>query len=63
MFFSTISPMVTAIINSSLAEGVVPASFKNAILQPMLKTQLDPEMCSNYRPIFKLPFISKGLRK
>ena len=36
--FPTISHMVTAIINSSLAKGVVPASFKHAIVQPMLKT-------------------------
>jgi len=51
--------MVTAIINSSLAEGVIPASFKRAIVQPMLKKpQLDPEMCCNSRPITKLPFIS-----
>jgi len=62
--FSTISPMVTAVINSSLAEGVVPANFKHASVQPMLKKpQLDPGMCSNYRPISKLPFISKLLEK
>ena len=56
--------MVTAIINSSLTKGVVPASFKHAIVQPMLKKpQLDPEMCRDYQPISKLPFISKLLEK
>lgn len=33
-------------------------------MQPLLKKpQLDPAMCCNYRPISKLPFISKLLEK
>ncbi len=59
--FATLSPAVTAIINNSL-ESVVPASFKHAIVHPLLKKpHLDQSIFSNFRPISKLPFISKLL--
>ncbi len=62
--FPSISPILTAIVNCSLAKGVVPASFKHAVVQPLLKKpQLDPAMCCNFRPISKLSFISKLLEK
>ncbi len=35
--FPFLSPVVTAIINNSLTNGIVPASFKHAIVQPLLK--------------------------
>lgn len=32
-----ITDIITAIINSSLVSGIVPASFKHAFVQPLLK--------------------------
>ena len=47
-----------------LTSGCVPASFKHATVQPVLKKKkLDPLVLSNFRPISKLPFISKVLEK
>ncbi len=62
--FATLSPAVTAIINNSLESGVVPARFKHAIVHPLLKKpHLDQSIFSNFRPISKLPFISKLLER
>ena len=59
-----IGPCLVSIINSSLQSGCVPAYFKHAVVQPLLKkTNLDPYSPNNYRPISKLPFISKILEK
>ena len=44
--------------------GRVPTYFKQAVVQPLLKKpNLDATVLSNYRPISKLPFISKILEK
>ena len=62
--FAIICPFILAIVNSSLATGVVPSTFKNATLQPLLKkSSLDSSDLKNDRPISKLPFISKILEK
>ncbi len=62
--FATLSPAVTAIINNYLANGVVPASFKHAVVHPLLnKPHLDPSILSNFRSISKFPFISKLLER
>uniref|UniRef100_A0A8C5AN71 Reverse transcriptase domain-containing protein n=1 Tax=Gadus morhua TaxID=8049 RepID=A0A8C5AN71_GADMO len=62
--FPTIGPSFTAVINSSLSSGVVPAQFKHAVVQPLLKKPgLDPTALSNFRPISKLSFLSKVLEK
>ncbi len=62
--FAALSPAVTAIINNSLESGVVPASFKHAIVHPLLKKpHLDQSIFSHFRPISKLPFISKLLER
>ncbi|TKS65252.1 RNA-directed DNA polymerase from mobile element jockey [Collichthys lucidus] len=62
--FPSIGQTVLAIINSSLSSGVVPQSFKHAVVQPLLKKpSLDPGVLANFRPISKLPFISKILEK
>ncbi len=38
--------------------------FKNAIVQPLLKKPtLDPKSLDNFRPISKLPFLSKVLER
>lgn len=62
--FETIGPFVLSLINMSLSAGYVPVAFKKAIVQPLLKKHnLDPSVLSNYRPVSKLPFLSKVLEK
>lgn len=62
--WETIGLSVRDIINGSLMSGVVPSFCKNATVEPLLKKSgLDPTILSNYRPISKLPFISKALEK
>ncbi len=61
--FDTIGSILS-IFNNSLSSGVVPASFKHAVIQPLLKkNSLDPFNMSSFRPISKLSFISKVLEK
>ncbi len=63
-FLTLIGPSILSILNNSLSSGVVPASFKHAVIQPLLKKNgLDPFNMSNFRPISKLSFISKVLEK
>ncbi len=62
--FDTIGPSILSILNNNLSSGVVPASFKHAVIQPLLKKNgLDPFNMSHFRPISKLYFISKVLEK
>nr|XP_054606508.1 uncharacterized protein LOC129166913 [Nothobranchius furzeri] len=62
--FQSIGPSVLSIINASLVSGQVPAYFKNAVIHPLLKKlSLDASLHSSFRPISKLPFISKILEK
>ena len=57
-------PVITTIINNSLASGIVPAVFKVARVTPLLKKpSLDPALLSNYRPVSNLSFLSKVLEK
>jgi hypothetical protein len=57
-------PLITDIVNKSLSEQCVPASFKQAIVRPLhKKPNLDKEILKNYRPVSSLPFISKILEK
>ena len=64
LFPTSIGQTVFSIINSSLAEGVVPADFKHAVVKPLLKTPgLDPSVLANSRPISMLLFISKLLEQ
>ncbi len=59
-----LTPIITALINASLSSATVPASFKNAVVIPLLKkVSLDQDMLGNYRPVSNLPFISKLLEK
>ena len=46
------------LINSSFHYGIFPSSMKLARVTPIFKKQ-DPKLCSNYRPISSLPFLSK----
>ena len=62
--FDIVGPCVEKIINLSLRSGSVPSYFKHAVVNPILKKpNLDPSEPNNYRPISKLPFISKILEK
>ena len=48
-------PLITAIINKSLATSVVPACFKREVVRPLLKRPgLDNEVLNNYRPEYVL---------
>uniref|UniRef100_A0A3P9CSH2 Reverse transcriptase domain-containing protein n=1 Tax=Maylandia zebra TaxID=106582 RepID=A0A3P9CSH2_9CICH len=61
---TSIGPTLLSIINNSLRQGCVPSYFKHAEVTPLLKKQnLDPTSPSSYRPISRLPFISKLLEK
>uniref|UniRef100_A0AAQ6IB00 Reverse transcriptase domain-containing protein n=1 Tax=Anabas testudineus TaxID=64144 RepID=A0AAQ6IB00_ANATE len=60
----SLAPSLLNIFNTSLSTGIVPDYFKIASVQPLLKKPgLDPSSPENYRPISKLPFISKILEK
>ncbi|GFS02075.1 reverse transcriptase-like protein [Elysia marginata] len=57
-------PEITNIFNQSLSTGVVPDSFKKAIVIPLIKKpDLDPKDLKNYRPVSNLSFMSKVLEK
>ena len=48
-------PIVTAMVNKSLSEAIVPGSFKQATVRPLLKKPgLDKENLKNYRPVSNL---------
>ncbi|KAK2145403.1 hypothetical protein LSH36_685g02020 [Paralvinella palmiformis] len=52
-------PLITAILNSSMDESVMPWCLKRATITPLLKRSgLDKEEMKDYRPISNLPFIS-----
>ena len=54
---------ITAILNRSLAEGIMPSSLKCAEVIPVLeKTGMDEEAMSSYRPISNLPFLLKLIK-
>jgi len=62
--FETIGPCILTLINTCLVSGYVPLAFKHAVVQPLLKKEnLNPSVLSNFRPIFKLSFLSKVLEK
>lgn len=62
--FTTIGPDLLTVINKCLSAGVVPDSLKHASVSPLLKkSNLNPSILSNFRPISNLPFISKILEK
>lgn len=55
---------ISASFNSSLSSGRVPPYFKHATIQTILKkTNLDPALPINYRPILKPPFLLNILEK
>lgn len=59
-----VGPSISSIINSSFHNGIVPTALKQAVIQPHLKKHnLDTCELKNYRPISKLPCLSKVLEK
>lgn len=62
--FDLVGPYVVKLINLSLLTGSVPSHFKQAVVSPILKKpNLDSSEPTNYRPISKLPFLSKILER
>ena len=57
-------PSITYIINTSLKSSTFPFSYKHALVTPLLKkSNLDPNILKNYRPVSNLPFLSKITEK
>jgi len=57
-------PILTRIVNSSLAQGIVPEGLKEALVTPLLKKPgSDPEILKNYRPVSNLTFVSKVIER
>lgn len=62
--FITIGPSIHVIIISCLVSGTVPVFLKHGVVQPLLKKpNADINCLNNYRPISKLPFLSKVLER
>lgn len=49
--------------NSIFNQGIIPQSFKTAVIVPILKPQKDPSDITSYRPISLIPCISKIMEK
>lgn len=61
---STLLPIITGIINLSLNESIMPTTFKEALLAPILKhASLSTDEEINFRPISNLPYVSKLIEK
>ncbi len=58
-----LAPIITDIINLSLANGEVPSDMKQALLFPLLKKITLELIFPNYRPVSNLSFVSKLTEK
>lgn len=59
-----LTPIITKIINASMANGEFPDQLKQSLVCPSLKKpSLDPNCLSNYRPIANLSFLSKTIER
>ena len=62
--YTILIPVIASIINLSFDNATVPASFKEAVLDPILKKDsLDHEVHKNFRPVSNLRFVSKPTEK
>ncbi|XP_029958222.1 uncharacterized protein LOC115396479, partial [Salarias fasciatus] len=62
--YGFLEEQILNIMNSSLQTGVFPTAFKTAVVKPLLKkSNLDPDVFNNYRPVSNLPFLSKVLER
>src|SRR6218665_3092141 len=57
-----VAEIISAIINSSFATGIVPAELKIASVTPIFKNG-DKQQMTNYRPISVLPYTAKLMEK
>ena len=63
-FYGFFEEQLLNIVNCSLQTGVFPTAFKTAVVKPLLKkSNVDPNVLNNYRPVSNLPFLSKILEK
>ena len=61
---TTLAPVLTRLVNSSIESSTVPAAMKHAIITQLLNNPcIDVDNMSSYRPISKLSFVSKVLEK
>ena len=61
---SSLLPVITKIVNLSLAEGVMPDQLKKALILPLLKKDgLDIEILKHFRPVSNLTYISKLIER
>lgn len=57
-------PAITALVNESMATGIFPDTYKQALVKPLLKKPgLDGDNLKNYRPVSNLTFVSKIIEK
>jgi len=57
-------PLILAMCNASLGEGIFPARQKGAVFTPVpKKPSLDVDEPRNYRPISNLSFVSKLIER
>ena len=59
----SVLPAITKIVNLSLSDGLFHASWKTAIVKPLLKKLGLQLINSNYRPVSNLKFLSKLTEK
>lgn len=61
---SVLKPIITEIVNCSLAAGSVPQCLKITQIRLLLKKcNLESVKYKNFRPVSNLPFISKAIEK
>ena len=62
MTFDSIGEVILHLVNSSITQSDVPASWKHSVVHPILKSG-DPSDPSNFRPISIVPVIAKILER
>ena len=56
-------PVLTHIVNLSLATETMPSEYKRAIIRPLLKKPSLKREVKNYRPVSNLPYVSKLIER
>ena len=58
-----LAPLITAVVNTSLDQGIFPSTLKDAVLRPLLrKMNLDP-IRKHYRLVSNQAFLDKMIEK